>query len=337
MNPAISVIIPAYNEEKPLKRCLDSVFASDFIHAMEVILVNDGSTDGTLAVAGEYLKYPSFILIDQENQGTARARWSGIKAGAGEYFSFIDADDYIKPDMMSRMYSAIQESGADVAVCGILRVIDGEVQPLRNYAGLEPEDGESAIKRIILDNANFGLCNKLVSRTLITEEDCKRTFGIEFSEDLLLLFPMLLRARQVAYVADKFYFYVATPGSATQNPSLKSWDDRLFVHTTVYEELIRAGISFKGTTYHGMYVRTLLKSLRKLITEKPGPESQKHKSDIVNKLSSMNFHDVLALKSKRIIVEYFLVRLRLFSLMYSIWESRYLSDLRRLWARRKKF
>lgn len=334
MGPKISVIIPAYNEEKYLRRCLDSVFASDFIDSMEVILVNDGSVDGTLAAAAEYLKYPNFILIDQENQGTARARWSGIRASAGEYFSFIDADDYIAPGMMSAMYDAAKASGADVSVCGIFRVIDGKVIPHRMYGGLEPEGSHAAIRRIITENLNFGLCNKLISRRLITEEDCEKTIGIEFSEDLLLLFYALRRARKIAYLPGIFYFYVATPGSATQSLSAKSWQDRYFVHVTVYRELKKAGIPFSGTAYHKFYMQMLVSNLRKGNNPKPGKVPQGRKAAVMKRLREMGFKEVFSLKSKKLFFDYCLVRLHLFGLFYSAWESRLLYPVREFRRRR---
>lgn len=107
--PEISVIIPCYNQEKYIKECLDSVLNQTF-KDYEVIIINDGSTDGSLSVISEYTKkYPNFILINQSNQSVMRARNNGILRATGKYIYPLDADDIITPDCLALSYDLIQQ------------------------------------------------------------------------------------------------------------------------------------------------------------------------------------------------------------------------------------
>ena len=97
-SPKISLIIPVYNVEKYIHKTLDSVLAQTFTD-YEVIMINDGSTDGSLAVLKEYAsKYENFKLIDQNNCGLSRARNVGVNAAVGDYIAFLDSDDFLAPD-----------------------------------------------------------------------------------------------------------------------------------------------------------------------------------------------------------------------------------------------
>ncbi len=117
--PKISIIIPCYNQKKYIKECLDSVLAQTF-DDYEVIIVNDGSTDGSLSVISEYIKkYPNFILINQSNQGVMRARNNGILSANGKYIYPLDADDVITPDCLAASYDMIEK--------GKYRVVASEV------------------------------------------------------------------------------------------------------------------------------------------------------------------------------------------------------------------
>lgn len=112
----VSIIIPIYNTEKYLKRCLDSVFGQDYDN-IEVILVDDGSTDGSSDIIKEYLQqHNNAILIKQENGGVGAARNAGLAVATGEYLCFVDSDDFIYPDFCSYLLGIIGD--ADIAVAG---------------------------------------------------------------------------------------------------------------------------------------------------------------------------------------------------------------------------
>ena len=114
-NPLISVIIPVYNVAKYLPRCLDSVYQQTY-NNLEIILVDDGSTDNSLEICNQYAKQDKrIVVIHQENGGLSAARNSGMDHMQGEFFTFIDSDDWVTPDYCEVLFQAIKKSGADVS------------------------------------------------------------------------------------------------------------------------------------------------------------------------------------------------------------------------------
>ncbi|MPM14750.1 hypothetical protein SDC9_61114 [bioreactor metagenome] len=330
MNLKISVIIPAYNAEKTLRRCLDSVFASDFHESMEVILVNDGSKDGTLQVAEEYNKYPNFVLIDQPNGGVALARWTGISASRGEYLGFVDADDYIAPDMISKMYGRAMETGAEIVICGVYKVRGGEAYPLLTYEGLGVEESQEAIVRTIIRNRNGSLCNKVILRDLIQYEDCNATKNLEYGEDLLLLFFALRKAKKVAFVVQNLYYYVDNPNSVTRNPSLKALQDCLFVYTYIYNAFAESANNQWKRSSLDFYFMGLTNALRHINRIASSDEIEEVKKEAIDKICQVSLMRIIKNKNKRILLDYILVKSRAFGILYSIWEGKFFQNLRKL-------
>lgn len=113
----ISVIVPVYNGEKYLRRCIDSILAQTYKN-LEILLINDGSVDASATICNEYAtKDARIVVIHKENSGTGPTRQYGIEYCRGEYVAFVDNDDYIVPDMYEKMMSAINRTGADYCAC----------------------------------------------------------------------------------------------------------------------------------------------------------------------------------------------------------------------------
>ncbi len=116
--PIISVIIPVYNVERDLQRCLDSVIAQTYSH-IEILLVDDGSTDNSCMICDRYAGIDSRIsVIHQKNGGVGKARNAGLDAATGDYISFVDADDWLEPEMLEKLLQKAQAADASVAICG---------------------------------------------------------------------------------------------------------------------------------------------------------------------------------------------------------------------------
>ena len=117
MNSTISVIIPVYNVEKYLTQCLDSVLSQSYSD-LQVILIDDGSTDNSGAICDEYAaKDPRIIVIHQKNAGAAAAKNAGLRIATGKYLSFVDSDDYLEPDAYSHLVAMLESQQADVIQC----------------------------------------------------------------------------------------------------------------------------------------------------------------------------------------------------------------------------
>lgn len=121
IQPLISIIVPVYNQEKYLERCLDSLVNQTYKN-IEIILVDDGSSDGSVTICNRYVeKNSSITLLQQENSGVSSARTVGLSACRGQFIMFVDSDDWVDCDICSILYSAMRRFKADAAMCGYVR------------------------------------------------------------------------------------------------------------------------------------------------------------------------------------------------------------------------
>ena len=114
-NIFFSVIVPVYNVEKYIEKCIESIFNNQ-INDVEIIIVNDGSTDNSRNIINKYAERDNIVIIDQENAGLSAARNSGLKIAKGEYILFLDSDDYLEPEALDILYKVVCESRADLYV-----------------------------------------------------------------------------------------------------------------------------------------------------------------------------------------------------------------------------
>lgn len=129
--PLISVIIPVYNVEKYLVRCVESVVNQTYKN-LEIILVDDGSPDNCGQICDQLAKDECrIVVIHQKNMGLSSARNSGIKIAKGEYFTFVDSDDWILSSMVEDLYRIITESSSDMAICGLIKTSIGSMDDLK--------------------------------------------------------------------------------------------------------------------------------------------------------------------------------------------------------------
>lgn len=327
MNPKISIVIPAYNAEKTLKRCLDSVFAQDF-DSYEVILVNDGSTDGTLNIAREFEKNHNLVLIDQPNGGTAKARFNGFLSSHGEFLAFVDADDYIAPDMISKMYQGAIENKADVVICGFDSVNGGA--KLNRQFERGSETGIQATEKIMKGTINGSLWNKLIARGLFSLEDFQRTMGIQFGEDQLLLAPTIAKAQKVAYLEESLYFYVSNPSSVTNKPTVSALPDLLKVRSFLFEFYRSPRFSAWNNLAPYYYAIGLVDILRILRWIEKSQESVDLRASIHSILYGIPISEIWRAKRAKVFFDILLLKAGLFDVFYSVWESALIRPIREL-------
>ena len=206
MNEKISIIIPCYNAGKTLNRTLNSVREQDYDN-LEIILVNDGSTDNTLDVANKYASIdPRITIINQENAGVSVARNNGLRCSTGKYIVWLDADDnYTTPYAISNMYKKLIETGADQCICNFQHPCFEQYLPGGVYDLTDDE------QRIILfqDFFAFGVSwNKMTKRECLTE---KFAPGIKFAEDGLFNLDNLHNLKKVVIINEVYYNYYCAP------------------------------------------------------------------------------------------------------------------------------
>lgn len=219
----ISIIVPVYNIIEYLPQCLESLIGQTFSD-IEIILVDDGSTDGCWDVCEAYKRRDSrIIVIHKENGGLVSARKAGLKAAAGEYIAYVDGDDWIEPDMYRRMYGKLVEHQADVVMCG--RYEDTGSSSKRVFHGiLEGKYGKQELlqrvyPKMIADDAFFewcvfpGLWDKLFRRECVERFQFAVDERIVMGEDAACVYPCLLNADSIYVLHECLYHYRQTASS----------------------------------------------------------------------------------------------------------------------------
>lgn len=246
MNNKISVIVPVYNVADYLPQCLDSVLAQDH-RDLEVIVIDDGSTDASGAICDAYGASDSrVVVIHQENAGAAAAKNAGLRVATGDYLSFVDADDYLEPNVYGYMLEVLQESGADAAHFNFREVTPKRSEDSMVHKGRTLMDSRSYLVRFTKDWSCPLLWNKLYKRSLFD--------GIFFEEghkidDEYFTYQGFLR--ECAIVCDEKVIYnyrkrrssvMSRPEVASQRlmDSLDSMLKRREKVLTVFPELRRA-------------------------------------------------------------------------------------------------
>ena len=229
----ISVIIPIYNAEKYLDRCIQSVLSQTF-KEIEIILVDDGSNDSSLQICQSYADmYADIKVIAQKNSGVSSARNAGIAKAKGEYVMFVDSDDYMLPEMCEIMVNAVKRKHADIVVCGTTETWGGLWAPQKevDYYNLD------SFKNAFIDHLTSELLsppwNKIYKRNLI-----KVLFdtSISFGEDLIFNLRYLNNCQRISFITEAPFYHEKANDQSLVN---RVYPSRLIeiekVHSTVLE------------------------------------------------------------------------------------------------------
>lgn len=215
MDNKISIIVPAYNIETYLARTLDSVLAQTYRN-IEVIVVNDGSKDGTGAVLDHYAAQDHRVkAIHKENGGVTSARLRGVAEATGEWIGFVDGDDLVEPDMYERLLENALKYDADISHCGYRMVFPSRVDYYHNTGKLVEQDHDAGLRDLICGSfVEPALWNKLYRRALFTGITEKMDFSIKINEDVLMNYWLFKASRKSVYEDFCPYHYILRPGSA---------------------------------------------------------------------------------------------------------------------------
>lgn len=216
MNPLVSIIVPVYNTREYLERCVRSICAQTY-RKIEILLVDDGSTDASGSLCEKLaLEDGRIRVFHKENGGSSAARNFGMKLARGEYFGFVDSDDYIEPRMYELLLRAAAAYEVKIAQAG-RDEIDEEGNVLPGFC-VPPEEpvraeGGDFLRELLLHRGDCSFCTKLVHRSLFAEE--KFPEGV-LNEDFHLLVKMLSRGERVACLPQTGYHVVLRMGSNTR-------------------------------------------------------------------------------------------------------------------------
>ncbi len=204
--PDLSVIVPVYNSEAYLRRCLDSLVGQT-LKSLEIVLVDDGSTDSSPAIMQEYLdKYAGrFTLITKENGGQGSARNLGIRQCTGDYIGFVDADDSVLPDMYEAMYSQAVESGSDFVECLYRGIEEGphgvKERPMRGNARAYKSNREMFI------DTQVSPCTKIFRREVLLKQNIAFPEGLIY-EDTAFFIKTIPFIQKSSFVNRSLYQYI---------------------------------------------------------------------------------------------------------------------------------
>lgn len=206
-SPAISVIVPIYNAEKTLRKCVDSLLAQTF-EDFEILLIDDGSPDQCGAICDEYAQQDTRVrVIHQENQGVSAARQNGIDHASGEYTIHADPDDWVEPEMLEELYKKAKEDNSDMVICDFyINTYKGQTYLKQQPSSLD----RKIVLKELFTHLHGSCCNKLIKLESFKRSGARFPDGISFCEDLYVNAAMLLSEIRVSYLNKAFYHYVKT-------------------------------------------------------------------------------------------------------------------------------
>lgn len=217
VNPVLSVIIPVYNGERYIPHMIDC-FRAQTAQNFELIFVDDGSEDDSLALLHSYARSESFpiTVVELEPKGVSAARNAGLERVRGTYLSFVDVDDRIVSEYTSELEAALERDGNfDLFFFQSERV--GASGPFPNngpYSGSIPMSAEDMLELIGSDATKFGVYNMFLRTDFVNEHDFRFTEGFAYYEDYDYLFRVTARAKTIRRTADRLYYYLIQEGSA---------------------------------------------------------------------------------------------------------------------------
>ena len=230
-NDLISVIIPVYNVEKYLNRCIESVINQTYKN-LEVILIDDGSTDNSGKICDEYAKKDNRIkVIHKQNGGVSSARNAGLSIAKGEYIGFVDSDDYIEKDMYEFLYNLLLEHKVQVSCCNRFVLEKNKFVQSLDF----PKDVILSFNEILNDRGYaFYIWNKLVSKKTI--ENIRFSEKLILGEDLLFCLDVFKKAENVVFSKEAKYYYFNNDGSVTRKKIFKK---EYLEHILFHDKLIK--------------------------------------------------------------------------------------------------
>ena len=221
----LSIIVPVYNSEKYLKKCLNSILTQNYPD-LELIIINDGSTDNSNKIISKYKElYPKkVIVINQKNHGQAYTRNKGLEIATGNLITFVDSDDYILPNTYKKMISLMLEKESDIVICDMLLEKKGQQKYLNctNFSNIF--------------SSTVSVCNKIFKKEII--QDQKFLEGIWY-EDYNFFIKLCLKNPKVALCQEAFYVYNIHEDSTMNNNNIQKNLDIV----TATEDILKNGVN----------------------------------------------------------------------------------------------
>ncbi len=237
MKNLISVIVPVYNVEKYIRKCVDSILAQTYKN-IEIILVDDGSTDLSSQICDEYQNgFDNVTVIHKDNGGLVSARKAGIEVVKGDYVSCVDGDDWIDEDMISYLYNIVRDNKSDIAISNRIREYEDTGERVEQICTLEVgayslrDENNPFYRQFFVDDRSVGvlhcICGKLLKKELYKKYQLAVPENIFDGEDAACMYPCYLEANMVYVTEGVFYHYRQRKDSISHTESkniLCNWE-----------------------------------------------------------------------------------------------------------------
>ncbi|MDA2327530.1 glycosyltransferase family 2 protein [Bacillus cereus] len=261
-NVKISIIIPVYNVENYVGRCIESI-CNQTLKEIEVIVVNDGSTDRSLEIVDSYRDLDSRVIcVNQKNLGVSAARNQGINIATGEYVTFVDGDDYIEETMLEEMYRMAEEERSNLIFCNL-----SNQQKVKRIETVHYETSEKCIENMIDGEMPRTACGILFSLKLIKENDVIFDTDMPYGEDFLFTIKsLLLTNEKIGVLSKEFYRVEERAGSATRCYNANRFREILLLNQRIQVLLESAGLFDKLKEFlMKYYLQNILSSVTNIV------------------------------------------------------------------------
>lgn len=238
MNKLVSIIVPIYNAEVYLKCCIESLLHQTYRN-IEIILVNDGSTDNSMKICLEYKGIdPRIVVLDKSNGGLSDARNCGIDISKGDYLLFVDSDDFIHPQMTEGLVNVSESFGADISICRFSKIAYGEkitypIYKTEDITGTAKVYTKEQAINELFDGSNYlaftVAWNKLYKKDIFKQ--IRYPYG-RIHEDEAVAYKLFLQANRIVFTDTVLYYYVQREGSIMGAP----FTEKRFDFVTAYRE-----------------------------------------------------------------------------------------------------
>lgn len=278
MEKLVSVIIPAYNIERYISRCLDSIMAQTY-NNLEIIVIDDGSKDQTAEILDDYQKRDSrIIVVHKENGGVSSARNNGLDIATGDYISFVDGDDLIESNMYEILVKILEKEKTDIAHCGYQMIFPDRVDYYYNTGTYKIQTREVGVKDLLFGKMiEPTLNNKLYRRELFNS--IRLDEKIQINEDLEANYRLFKKSKKSVYYDVPLYHYMIRKSSATKTNSIRrKFEDPLLVLFKIKQDCKNNKEIYKVAYERYIY---LLMAICRMNTEEK--EYQKNKRNLLKK------------------------------------------------------
>ena len=320
MKPLLTVVIPVYNVEKYLKRCIESILIQEWKH-YDILLVDDGSTDNSPQICEDYAKaYDIISVIHKENGGLSEARNTGISNAEGEYVYFLDSDDWIEPNTFSDLAEVIESDQYDIIsfnpefVKSEHDIIKSDSKRTKRLTG----------KEALIDMFSYGFItgfatDKIYRKALFTKNTIQFPVG-KYYEDLGTNYKLFLAAKKVYATNQKYYHYlIDNPDAITQSWNEKKLRDMFeFYKEVFYSDFVRSQLNQEELHISQLYY---VNGLTHILASLYKTKLHKHYSEITSEVkqelenNKITYSEVKSIPNR---IKYLLYRLHLLKLAFAI-------------------